>query len=147
MANRNDAILEARKWLHTPFKHQAFVRGAGCDCIGLIKGVGMALELVDYDPKSATARKFNNYSMMPNPRIMRQALATWLVQIPVQEATLADIYYMTWGREPQHVALITDRGIIHSYSRAGEVVEHGLDDTWRNRIVSAYRYPVFVGSE
>lgn len=29
-------------------------------------------------------------------------------------------------------------------SRAGKVVEHGLDDFWRSRIVAAYRYPYFV---
>lgn len=138
-----DAVAEARTWLGTPFKHQGCVRGAGCDCIGLIKGVGLALGLVDYDPSSPQARAFANYSVMPNPRRMREGLATWLVQIPVAEATLADIYFMAWGREPQHVALITDCGIIHSYSRAGKVVEHRLDDLWCSRIVAAYRYPAF----
>ncbi len=150
MANnhsRTDAVAEARKWLGTPFKHQGCVRGAGCDCIGLIKGVGMALGLVDYDPTSTQAKAFNNYSIMPNPRRMREGLATWLVQIPVPDATLADIYFMAWGKEPQHVALITDRGIIHSYSRAGKVVEHGLDDLWHSRIVAAYRYPAFTDKE
>jgi NlpC/P60 family putative phage cell wall peptidase len=147
MASRSDAVAEARKWLDTPFKHQGCVRGAGCDCIGLIKGVGMALRLVDYDPSSAQAKAFANYSIMPNPRRMREGLATWLVQIPVAEATLADIYFMAWGKEPQHVALITDKGIIHSYSRAGKVVEHGLDDLWRSRIIAAYRYPIFKVSD
>ena len=51
------------------------------------------------------------------------------------------------GREPQHVALITDKGIIHSYSGVGKVVEHALDESWRRRIVAAYRYPVFSESE
>ena len=68
-------------------------------------------------------------------------------EIPVAEATLADIYFMAWGREPQHVALITDKGIIHSYSGVGKVVEHALDESWRRRIVAAYRYPVFSESE
>lgn len=107
----------------------------------------MALGLVDYDPSSAQAKAFNNYSIMPNPRRMREGLATWLVQIPVAEAMLADIYFMAWGKEPQHVALITDCGIIHSYSRIGKVVEHGLDDLWRSRIVAAYRYPAFLDKE
>ena len=147
MVSRADAVAEARKWLYTPFKHQGCLKGAGCDCIGLIKGVGMALKLVDYDPASPQAKAFNNYSIMPNPRRMREGLATWLVQIPVEDATLADIYFMAWGREPQHVALITDSGIIHSYSRAEKVVEHGFDNLWRSRIVAAYRYPIFIGSD
>ncbi len=50
---------------------------------------------------------------------------------------------MAWGREPQHVALVTDHGIIHSYSGVGKVVEHGLDDRWQQRITAAYRFPYF----
>ena len=141
---RSEAVAEARTWLGTPFHHQASVKGAGCDCIGLIKGVGTALTLVDYDPSSPEAQAFANYSMLPNSRRMREGLTTWLVETPVPEATLADIYFMAWGREPQHVALITDKGIIHSYSGVGKVVEHALDEDWRRRIVAAYRYPYFV---
>ncbi|MDD3183389.1 MAG: hypothetical protein PHD48_11390, partial [Alphaproteobacteria bacterium] len=65
-STRMDAVFEARAWLNTPFHHQASVKGAGCDCIGLIKGVGMALKLVDYDPASPQAQAFANYSMLPN---------------------------------------------------------------------------------
>lgn len=147
MASREDAVAEARTWQGTPFQHQGCLKGVGCDCIGLVKGVGVALGLVDYDPKSAKAKAFSGYSMMPNPRRMREGLATWLVPIPVTEATLADIFFMAWGREPQHVALVTYKGIIHSYASAGKVVEHGLDTSWRRRIVAAYRYPRFIETE
>lgn len=143
MLNRMNVVREARTWLNTPFHHQASVKGVGCDCIGLIKGVGVALNLVNYDPASAKAKSFANYSMMPNPRMMREGLATWLVPLSVDEALPADILFMTWGREPQHVALKTDKGIIHSYSSVGKVVEHALDENWQRRIVAAYRYPVF----
>jgi len=150
MANnlsRIDAVAEARAWLGTPFHHQASVKCVGCDCIGLIKGVGVTLRLVDYDPASPEAQAFANYSMLPNSRRMREGLATWLVPIPVADATLADILFMAWGREPQHVALVTDKGIIHSYSGVGKVVEHALDESWQRRIVAAYRYPYFFESE
>ena len=144
---RLDAVAEARRWLDTPFHHQDSVKGVGCDCIGLIKGVGTALQLVDYNPASPLAQAFANYSMLPNSRRMREGLATWLVEIPVPDAVLGDIYFMAWGREPQHVALVTDIGIIHSYSGVGKVVEHALDESWRRRIIASYRYPVFCESE
>ncbi len=70
----------------------------------------------------------------------REGLSRWFVSIPV-----ADFYFMAWGREPQHVALITDHGIIHSYSGVGKVVEHSLDERWRQRIAAAYRFPYFAG--
>jgi len=145
--SRMDAVTEARTWIGTPFKHQGCLKNVACDCIGLIKGVGVELKLVDYDPASAQARGFANYSMMPDSKRMREGLGTWLVPISVPEATLADIYFMAWGREPQHVALITDKGIIHSYSGVKQVVEHGLDEQWKRRIVAAYRYPYFTMSD
>ncbi len=141
---RMDAVIEARSWLDTPFQHQGCLKGVACDCIGLIKGVGMALNIVDYNPASEDAKAFASYAMMPNSKRMRERLATWLVPIPVPEATWADVLFLAWTREPQHVALLTDRGIIHSYSGVGKVVEHALDDSWRRRITSAYRYPAFA---
>jgi NlpC/P60 family putative phage cell wall peptidase len=33
----------ARDWLDTPYQHQASVRGAGCDCLGLIRGIWRTL--------------------------------------------------------------------------------------------------------
>ncbi len=36
---RPDIVLLARAWLGTPYHHQASCRGAGADCIGLIRGI------------------------------------------------------------------------------------------------------------
>ncbi len=32
-------VAAARQWIGTPYRHQASLRGAGCDCLGLIRGV------------------------------------------------------------------------------------------------------------
>ena len=34
-----DIVAIARTWLGTPYVHQASVKGAGCDCLGLLRGV------------------------------------------------------------------------------------------------------------
>lgn len=140
---RQDAVAEARSWLGTPFQHQGCLKGVACDCIGLVKGVGLALGLVDYDPASPEAQAFASYAMMPDSKRMRQGLTTWLLPIPVAEVLPADILFMAWTREPQHVALRTDHGLLHSYSSVGKVVEHAFDESWQRRVVAAYRYPAF----
>lgn len=145
--SRMDAVAEARSWLGTPFKHQASLKGVGCDCIGLIRGVGTALGLVDYDEKSDKAKPFLNYRLMPDSKKMRQGLRTFLVPIDVIDAKPGDIFFMAWTKEPQHVAFISDHGIIHSYSAIGKVVEHGLDRDWKQRVIDAYRYPYFAERE
>ena len=36
---RERIIAAARGWLGTPYHHQASLRGVGCDCLGLVRGV------------------------------------------------------------------------------------------------------------
>jgi NlpC/P60 family putative phage cell wall peptidase len=36
---RSDIVTTALRWVGTPYHHQAAVRGAGCDCLGLVRGV------------------------------------------------------------------------------------------------------------
>ena len=43
MVSRAAIIAEARGWIGTPYCHQASLKGAGCDCLGLIRGVWRAL--------------------------------------------------------------------------------------------------------
>jgi NlpC/P60 family putative phage cell wall peptidase len=40
---RAAALIEARRWIGTPYRHGASARGAGADCLGLIRGVWRAL--------------------------------------------------------------------------------------------------------
>ncbi len=32
-------VAEARSWIGTPYRHQASLKGVGCDCLGLLRGV------------------------------------------------------------------------------------------------------------
>ena len=36
-------VAEARSWIGTPYRHQASLKGVGCDCLGLLRGVWRAL--------------------------------------------------------------------------------------------------------
>ena len=56
-------IIEiARSWIGTPYVHQASVKGAGCDCLGLLRGVWRELgreepeSVPNYSPDWAEAR-------------------------------------------------------------------------------------------
>lgn len=39
MVTRKAIVNAARSWLGTPYHHQASLRGVGCDCLGLIRGL------------------------------------------------------------------------------------------------------------
>ncbi len=41
--DRAKIVAEARRWIGTPYRHQASCIGAGADCLGLVRGVWRAL--------------------------------------------------------------------------------------------------------
>jgi len=56
-----DAIVAyARGWLGTPYHHQGSVRGAGCDCLGLIRGVWRTLYGPEPEAMPAYARDWGD---------------------------------------------------------------------------------------
>jgi len=127
-----EVVSKAREYLGTKFRHQGRLKGIGVDCVGLIVGVAHELGLSNFDAK--------NYGRDPDPKMMREVLNREMIPIKVNDAQPGDVLWMVFYKEPQHLAIKTDVGIIHSYSGVGKVVEHVLDHTWRSRIREAYRF-------
>lgn len=135
---------EARTWMGTPFHHQAALKGVGCDCAGLIRGVGVACGVLDLPPHRW--RPHASYSRTPNPRRMERVLRMLLRPIAIEDLQVGDVLWMGWRpRLPMHLGLLAERGgrymLIHATADIGRVVEHGLTGDWRARIHSAWRYP------
>lgn len=129
MTTRQQIVDEARSYLGCRWHHQGRSR-AGVDCIGLVIRVAHALGLSTFD--------IADYSRQPDPTMMRGLLA--LHMEPVASPQIGDVLLMKFEREPQHVAIVTDQGIIHAYAQARRVVEHRLDSLWKSRIVGAYQF-------
>jgi NlpC/P60 family putative phage cell wall peptidase len=53
MTTREQIVAAARGWLGTPYHHQASVKGVGCDCLGLIRGLWR--ELLGDEPETLPA--------------------------------------------------------------------------------------------
>jgi NlpC/P60 family putative phage cell wall peptidase len=39
MPSPEEIVAAARSWIGTPYLHQASLKGVGCDCLGLVRGV------------------------------------------------------------------------------------------------------------
>lgn len=130
---RERFVAEARVWTGTPYLHQGRNR-LGVDCIGLLLVVGWSLGLTEYDVKG--------YGRTPNAGFL-EAECERLMQ-RTDNALTGDVYLMRFTRDPQHLAIATDRGLIHAWGGAGRVVETSLPLSWRSRIVRAYAVPGVV---
>lgn len=125
-------LWTARQWVGTPYHHQGRVKGVGCDCIGLIIGVCQEIGLINFD--------FTNYERTPDGTAMMQELEKHCT--PTNNPEPGDLLVFRIKRNPRHVGLLTDGGIIHAYQSAGKVVEHSLDQWWSDRVIGAFVLPI-----
>lgn len=138
-------VAEARAWLGTPFRHQGRRKGEGVDCIGLVVGVGAALGLIDLAGRSdEERRRLATYRRTPNGFALRRGCDAVLDRIALRAAGAGDVLLFAGHRLPQHLGIVSDRGgaagLIHCNAEVGRCVEHRLDESWRARIVQAYRF-------
>jgi len=135
MTTRGEVIIEARRWLGTPFMHQARVQGVGVDCAGLIVCVARACGLLDVD--------YQGYGRVPHEGMLRAICDQHLTPIAAPDpACVLLMGFLPGPGNEQHLAILTDADtIIHAYESAGSCVEHRYSSAWRARTNAIYRMP------
>lgn len=128
---REQLILEARTWLGTPFHHQGRIKGVGVDCVGLVAETMRACGLPVTDRVG--------YSHQPDGLQLLTAMMDHAVPILTEEMQPGDVLLFRFNVEPQHVAFMTDIGMIHSTAANRRCVEHCLDQVWMSRLVAVFR--------
>ena len=128
-----DAVTIARSWIGTPYVHQASVKGAGCDCLGLLRGVWRELHGEDaetpppYSPDWAEAR---------GEERLRDALARHLREIDLKDIAPGDIalFRMVARGPAKHCGIVAERDgaltLIHARQNK-RVSEEAFTQTWR----------------
>lgn len=124
-------VAASRGWLGTPYRHLAARRGAGCDCLGLIRGVWADLQgaLPEVPAYRADSRDQRDLLAAAEARLARCA------QVP------GAIVVFRLGARPRHCGILVapDR-FIHAQERLG-VVEANLTDGWQRRVVGCFAFP------
>ncbi len=143
MATREEIVAEARSWIGTRFHHQARIKGVGVDCINLIIGVGMALDLGESKFNWDDHPEYHGYGKSPNGTLLIEGCERFMKRIDRRDAKPGDILIMKFVEEPQHFVMVTEVDptyIVHAYAQMRKVVEHRYDEAWRARTVAAYRF-------
>ncbi len=139
-ANPDAVVAAARAWLGTPYHDQASLKGVGCDCLGLARGVWRDVVGAEPVPVPPYSRDWGETGRR---EVLFEGAARALIEVPVESAGPGDmvLFRMRRGAIAKHVGILTapDR-FVHSYDRLG-VVEEPLTDAWRRRIAFAFRFP------
>ncbi|MEI9995689.1 MAG: hypothetical protein WDM91_13925 [Rhizomicrobium sp.] len=136
-----DIVQLARGWLGTPYVHQASVKGAGCDCLGLLRGVWRERHGAEpeapppYSPDWAEA----------DPReTLYTALARHLRPVPLRDIAPGDValFRMVPRGPAKHCGLVAEQGgaltLIHARQNR-RVSEEPFTSAWRRKLAYAFR--------
>jgi NlpC/P60 family putative phage cell wall peptidase len=133
-------VAAARGWLGTPYHDQASLKGVGCDCLGLIRGVWR--ETVGQEPFAMPLYSRDWGEIAKREHILDRARAV-MVEVPLDRLAPGAVlvFRMRYGAVAKHLGILTEPGrFIHAYERIG-VLEETFSAAWRRRLVAAFRFP------
>jgi len=134
-------VAAARRWIGTPYRHQARTRGAGCDCLGLVLGVWE--ELIGPLPGQVPAYTAD-WSEAGREERLWQAARAHMTETATPAPGQVLLFRMRRGAVAKHLGLAARPGpapaFIHAYSGRG-VVESPLTGPWARRIVARFTLP------
>lgn len=129
----------ARHWLGTPYRHQASTLGAGCDCLGLVRGVWrmrFGTEPQVLPPYRADWRDACGAATL------LEAAECHLVSCDEGPTTGQVVLFRMWrGQPPRHCGIMIAPGrFAHAVEQHG-VIEAWLGSSWRRRVAGIYDFP------
>lgn len=144
-ASRSEAIVaRARAWIGTPYRHQASCRGAGTDCLGLLRGVWR--ETIGPEPEAVPGYTAD-WSEPARREDLLMAARRNLIEIRRAEMRPGDVLVLRMRENSvaKHVGIMATSPdgaptLIHAYSGCS-VVESPMTPTWARRIAAAFRFP------
>lgn len=145
MVDAADIVTQARSWVGTRFQHQGRLKQTathpgGGDCLGLLMGVARELDLRSVESgKPLTHYDRTDYGRAPDGQAFRSLLGVHLQTVAEAQIRPGDVGLFVFDANPQHVAIISDAGLIHSYAQIRKAVEHGFTDDWKKRLVAVFR--------
>jgi NlpC/P60 family putative phage cell wall peptidase len=152
---RAEIVAAARSWIGTPYRHQAALKGVGCDCLGLLIGVwrevrpsrdaprpgdqpsrdalrlDAALAIPPYTPDWAEAQGRETFA---------EGLRRHLGEIDPQDAREGEIVLFRWRAHlpAKHAGILTaPHRMVHAQEGA-KVAEVPVSAWWRRRMAYGF---------
>jgi NlpC/P60 family putative phage cell wall peptidase len=140
----DEIVAQARRWIGTPYRHQASCRGAGADCLGLLRGVWR--EVVGPEPEALPSYTLD-WSEPSRQEDLLAAAGRHLRPVTQAGGLPGDVlvFRMREAGVAKHVGIMAraplgHATVIHAYSGHG-VVESPLTPAWARRIAGVFRFP------
>jgi NlpC/P60 family putative phage cell wall peptidase len=137
---RSLIVAETHTWVGTPYQHQASLKGIGCDCLGLVRGVWR--RVIGEEPERAPPYA-PGWAEAASGEPLADAATRHLVAIDCAEFGAGDVLLFRWRSHmpAKHAAIVTSPdSMVHAHDGAA-VAEVALAPWWRRRLAYAFRFP------
>lgn len=140
---RASLVSGAREWIGTPYVDQGRLKGAGCDCVGLV--IGVREEVLGIPPPSNIppySRSWREH--LPYDDGLLHYVAPYVLRKPIPTRLPGDvlIFRMRPRGPAKHAGIVTGADtIVHAYSGHG-VREDPLTAWWLERAICALEFVV-----
>lgn len=136
---RPEIVAAARGWIGTPYRHQASLKGVGCDCLGLLRGGWRELFGTEPEPVPPYTR---DWAEAGGRELLLEVASRHLVRVE-GEAQPGDVLLFRWraGLPAKHCAIVGTPGtMIHAHEGAA-VAEVAIAPFWSRQIAAAFAFP------
>jgi NlpC/P60 family putative phage cell wall peptidase len=147
--SRAAIVAEARRWIGTPYHHQASCLAVGVDCIGLVRGVWRALYGDEPEKLPGYGR---DWSEATGRESLLEAARRHFTEVDPDAARAGDVLVFRYRPRSvaKHAGILTLSGtpsargcFIHAIEGA-PVAEIALTGWWRRRVVAAFQFPQVI---
>lgn len=135
-----EIVRAARGWIGTPYHDQASVKGAGTDCLGLVRGVWR--ELIGEEPEAAPSYS-RDWAEASGRETMLEASRRHMRDVDPRAARPGDVLLFRIRPDAvvKHAAILASEGTMVHAMEGRKVAEVVLVPWWRRRIAAAFRLP------
>jgi NlpC/P60 family putative phage cell wall peptidase len=137
----DEIISLARSWIGTPYVHQASLKGVGCDCLGLLRGLWRDLHGEEADGDIPPYRPDWDGT---RGETLRDGLARHLDPVELEAVAPGDVllFRMLPRAAARHCAILAERNgtptLIHARQNK-RVSEEPFTPFWRMKLAYAFR--------
>jgi NlpC/P60 family putative phage cell wall peptidase len=134
-------IASARGWVGTPFVHGASLKGVGCDCLGLLRGVWR--EVIGPEPEPVPAYG-GDWSEPAGAEVLAAMLSRHFTPLDAASRLPGTVLLLRWRDHlpARHAAILTAPGLmVHAHAGAG-VCEVALGPWWARHVAAAFAFPL-----
>lgn len=141
---RQEIVAETRSWIGTPYKHQASLKGVGCDCLGLVRGVWRAV--IGDEPERAPPYAAD-WAEATGRESLADAAERHLIAVAMSDAGPGDVLLFRWRAHlpAKHAAIVTASGLMVHAHDGVVVTEVPIAPWWQRHLAYAFKFPGVIG--